>query len=423
MPIWRRWIAPPEVALAVVLAAAPAAVVLQHRALAPMALGGLLVMIASHRVHRGAWPWPPRSMPAWIAVALLTWGVAAVAWSPVPGRAVTEAARLAAFVLLAAMAARAAAALDAPARRRVGRGLLVGLGLGVAAAVLDGATGHGLRAAVRGLRDVPADLMFGLKPSGSVLALLLPLALAVPGLPVAARWAAAVAGGVVALTVPGEAARLSILAGLAAGAAAWAVPAVPRLLGGALAILAVSAPLTFGALLDSRIVPADRLGISGAHRLIVWDFALRRIADRPVTGWGMDSSRAIPGGQDRPDAAALERMGFVPGGAMARAFAPDGRFNVLPLHPHNGLLQVWLELGAVGAVLAGTLLLSLGLAAGRLPRPARAGATGALAAAAVTGLLSYGVWQPWWVGGLLLAAVTVAALAPAGAEVTPTTSR
>ena len=34
------------------------------------------------------------------------------------------------------------------------------------------------------------------------------------------------------------------------------------------------------------------------HRLLIWDFTLERIAERPLLGWGLDTSRAIPGGTD-----------------------------------------------------------------------------------------------------------------------------
>ena len=35
------------------------------------------------------------------------------------------------------------------------------------------------------------------------------------------------------------------------------------------------------------------------HRLLIWDFTLNRIAERPLFGWGLDTSRAIPGGVER----------------------------------------------------------------------------------------------------------------------------
>lgn len=415
----RRWLAPPDVPLALVLALGPAVVVLQHRALAPLALGGLMGCVLLHRVHRGVWAvprglWPPGAVG--FALMLFGWAAVTAAWSPAPAGGAFEAARLAGFALLGGAAATAAVVLEEDGRRRIALGLIVGVGLGLLVGVGDTLSGHALRAAVRGLRQAPAEIVYGLKPSGSVLALLLPLAVAAPRLPGLARMVLAVVGGAGVLVLPGDSAKIAAVLGLVVTGVAWWVPgpALARAIGIGLAAVTVAAPLAFGALLDSRVIPADRLNLSAAHRLIIWDTALRRIAERPVLGWGMDSSRAIPGGQDRPDAAALARIGIAPGSGKAVLFSPEGRFNVMPLHPHNGFLQAWLELGAVGALLAAGLLTALGFAAGRLAHPVRAGACGAMASAAASGLLSYGVWQPWWIGGLLLAVAVAAAMGRGG---------
>ena len=55
-------------------------------------------------------------------------------------------------------------------------------------------------------------------------------------------------------------------------------------------------------------------------RMGYWSHAIDWIADRPLRGWGLDASRM-----------------FGPG---------------IILHPHNNPLQVWLELGVIGAVTA-----------------------------------------------------------------------
>jgi O-antigen ligase len=81
---------------------------------------------------------------------------------------------------------------------------------------------------------------------------------------------------------------------------------------------------------------------------------------------------------------------------------------VLPLHPHNGALQVWLELGGIGALIAAALAWSLGGAAARSRCPPAA--AGALASAAVTAMLSFGAWQAWWIAAMLLAAAVCAGL-------------
>jgi O-antigen ligase len=127
--------------------------------------------------------------------------------------------------------------------------------------------------------------------------------------------------------------------------------------------------------------------------LIIWKFTADRIAERPMFGWGYDSSRAIPGST-----------------ALLNTASP-----ALPLHPHNGLLQWWLELGAVGAALGGALLIGLLRAIGRIGRaPDRAAALGLYAGAMTVVNLSFGIWQGWWVATLFLSAAVLIAASDEG---------
>ena len=115
---------------------------------------------------------------------------------------------------------------------------------------------------------------------------------------------------------------------------------------------------------------------SWRQRLDVWTFAAERVFERPWFGWGLEASRTFP---------------------------------AVPLHPHNGALQVWLELGMVGALLLALIWLrvfeSIARAAER-DRTAAAACAGAAGAYFTIGALSYGVWQEWWLAaGALSAAV------------------
>jgi O-antigen ligase len=167
----------------------------------------------------------------------------------------------------------------------------------------------------------------------------------------------------------------------------------------ALAILAM--PLLVGLIPH---IPSAGLPPSAVHRLVIWDFAAQRIAEKPITGWGLEASRAMPGGRAQPDAATLDRLNIKTPAQRDLLVMPH--VEVMPLHPHNGALQLWLELGGIGALIGAALMLALGVAASRSAAPA-VGA-GMLASAAVTGMLSFGLWQAWWVGSLLLAMVAVA---------------
>jgi O-antigen ligase len=119
--------------------------------------------------------------------------------------------------------------------------------------------------------------------------------------------------------------------------------------------------------------------LSWDERLDMWAFAAAKIVEKPWTGWGLDASRTF-------------------GSAIS-------------LHTHDAAIQIWLELGAVGAVLAaafwiGVWTLIEGLA--RRDRTAAAAAAGTAVAYLTIGGLSFGVWQEWWLGlGAMAAAACV----------------
>lgn len=174
------------------------------------------------------------------------------------------------------------------------------------------------------------------------------------------------------------AALLALVVGLAGFAVVWFLGR-----SGALALGAVAAVLVLAAPQIATVgYSGEKIGTitawipaSARHRLDMWAFAVEKIEEKPLWGWGMDASRAIP--QDD------------------RRLAPN--MEIMPLHPHNAFLQVRLELGVPGAIIAAALvyLLFAGLAVvDRFGAAAIAGAGGAyLSVAAV----SYGVWQNWWI--------------------------
>lgn len=164
-----------------------------------------------------------------------------------------------------------------------------------------------------------------------------------------------------------------VLAAAVAAAVAllvWRFPvAGPRVLGGLAAGAFLAAPLlvssAFALGLDARLAPY--LSESWMQRLGYWRKAVDWIWARPLPGWGLDASRA-----------------FGPG---------------IRLHPHDAALQIWMELGLIGAVAAAIVWAAIFTG---LSRPARSPAAAASAAAAaaylVFGAVSFGVWQEWWLG-------------------------
>jgi O-antigen ligase len=138
---------------------------------------------------------------------------------------------------------------------------------------------------------------------------------------------------------------------------------------------------------------------SALHRIYIWDFVVGRIADKPVLGWGLDAARRMPGGQDT----------IMLGENCPGASPVIGQ--KLPLHPHNAILQTWLELGGLGILLGfGALVATLGQLYARRRRIVAAVLVASSVAGTLVALVSYGVWQEWFLSALMLSA-GIAALA------------
>jgi O-antigen ligase len=194
---------------------------------------------------------------------------------------------------------------------------------------------------------------------------------------------------------------MALAAATLAAAAVLLVPRARFLLLGGLALGVVGLPFV----LPYRPDPAWACWLSNhkasaLHRLYIWNFAAERIAERPLAGWGLDAARRIPGGN----------FPLVIRGCDAEQ-RPTKKLWVdsvlMPLHPHDAILQVWLELGGIGAVLAfGALLLVLARAFGARAwqsRRARAGSAGACCGGLAVALVSFGVWQEWFLAVLIMA--------------------
>ncbi len=191
----------------------------------------------------------------------------------------------------------------------------------------------------------------------------------------------------VVLVLPMGATKLALALSALLGLVALWRPKLAILLaaGGALAAIAgLAALLLLTPPGQVASAAAGRLPDSWTHRLEIWRYTADHIVERPVVGYGFDASRRIGGEL----VTASRKVPVVTGNGGQR----------LPLHPHSMPLQVWLELGLVGAV--AVLLLALGLfrllwrMTGDRPGTAMALATFTVWAA-IAGL-SFGIWQTWW---------------------------
>jgi O-antigen ligase len=122
----------------------------------------------------------------------------------------------------------------------------------------------------------------------------------------------------------------------------------------------------------------EQLPPSSQHRVEIWHFVLQKWQERPLLGWGVDSSRSIPGGLDevRPNMVGL------------------------PLHPHNMPLHILLEQGIIGFALFFVALCIVVRGVWRVA-PGQPYMTAAIAAALscylTIAMSAFGMWQTWWV--------------------------
>lgn len=364
-------------------------------------LAGLAALAAS--AGPGRWRDIPRA-PGVVVFAMLGWAGLSVLWAVDPAHSVRTLATLAAYSLFGLCLFAAADRLAPEARRRVGTALMIGIGAALVLFTLEGVprylgwvrTPEGL---LREALGAPFHL-HRLNRAASLLAILVWPAAAVVACRHGWRRAALLPAWAIAIlpAFDSNAALLAMAFGVAtvalgAAASAFGRPAALRAtLMGAIAIGFALMPLlpNWGPFHDR--FTARSLSGSVWHRAEIWSFAADRIAERPLLGWGLGSARAIPGGNQ-----------FIQPGVHR-----------LPLHPHNGVLQLWLELGVLGAALgaAVTLLVARRATAPGLDPPTAIFLSAALAAALAVLLTGYGIWQGWWIGALWMVAAIARAVAP-----------
>ncbi len=85
---------------------------------------------------------------------------------------------------------------------------------------------------------------------------------------------------------------------------------------------------------------------------------------------------------------------------VATRLEPEMRTLLAVGHPHNAFLQVWAELGGVGAVLAAAVSMLMLTPLRTLPPGTRATALALVAAAASIAFVEHNTWAAWWTAGL-----------------------
>ncbi len=375
-------------ALGVVAALAP-------RGMAAWTLGLLMLSGLALATRPTRWRWPDpggtTALPVLATVALVALAAASAGWSPSP-RAAQTALELAGLAMAAWVIGGWAATLDGPEAARIGTLLLIGLSLGTLLFAAEYSLGFPMNRLFNGLvHGVPpsfAPLSNNVPKRAMALltALLWPAALLIQRRH--GPWAAGalLGGAALALLVqPSRSAAVGALIGLTVFLAArrWTA-GVRRALTAALILASLGAIPAALALRDAGADRSDALFRSAQHRVEIWARAAGRSLEAPWIGHGIDASRSLR-----------------PMGETSRFETLDT--HLLPLHPHNAFLQIWLELGGAGMALALALGLLALAATRRLPQDAQPHALAYLAAALSMASTAYGLWQAWWLSGLLIA--------------------
>jgi O-antigen ligase len=143
--------------------------------------------------------------------------------------------------------------------------------------------------------------------------------------------------------------------------------------------------------LSERFLPSSAYRVlAAAHaqeRVDIWRSFGAALRERPVLGSGFQASARL---NDAPVAARLPR---------------DEGFLLGVGHPHNAALQIWVELGAIGAFLAALIAALLVRAIERLDTPECAAMAALIMAALADSLVGQGAWQGWWPAGIAAALV------------------
>ncbi len=242
-------------------------------------------------------------------------------------------------------------------------------------------------------------------------ALLLPVLLASlwvrPGLTGKAGGALAVLLAGAAMVYLGTSAGLlAIFTAICAMIFVWVLPrsgyfGLAALIGGWIAIAPVLFPRV-AAIIEQAGLPVP---FSFRSRAFAWELIGERIGERPWLGHGLEST----GTWSETFAAHPQWLEtLVRHGGIESAWQ---NYHVIPGHPHNMPLEIWVETGLVGALLAIAAIVAIGL---RLPAPSRLAPAARYAAAGLFGAalpifsFGYSAWnEAFWAAIALVAGAVI----------------
>ena len=359
----------------------------------------------------GDWRQLFRPNAAFLAVlAVALYAFLSAAWSADPGASLGKAALLLGAVLVTLAASNAIAAWDPAELRQAALAFAVGACLGALYVLLGILTGDAVKRTAEIAVDVetPAKFKLGaLRQNVTIVVLLLwPALLALTALIQSPRRRTFVVLFLAAVAVPvllseRESAQVALVGSALVFALAWMWRRGTSLglaVAWCLAFVLVM-PLTFAAY-QAELHKEDWLPKSARARVILWEYTAERVLEAPWVGIGADATRAVHGG-----VVAEQPEGFI----YPRTTGP---------HAHSLFIQIWYELGLIGAVLAALAGAAAALRTTSLSPEAQPFAAATFATYAASVAFSWGVWQTWLLCAIGLAVVylLIAAHAATGRE-------
>ncbi len=190
------------------------------------------------------------------------------------------------------------------------------------------------------------------------------------------RWKAIAFAAIMLIPVmltESRATRLAFMLGGTVTILAHILPNLTRRSLTGLFILLLAMPFIVTAAFTQHPQWIDALPPSWHHRFEIWDYMSYRIFERPWFGWGLGSSHLLSYAQ--PHGMTYEYV---------RAAAS---------HPHNAIIQLWVELGITGLILGASAAIALLQKASRFSSPIIPFALGAWAASLCISSVAYSFWD------------------------------
>jgi glycosyltransferase involved in cell wall biosynthesis len=163
-----------------------------------------------------------------------------------------------------------------------------------------------------------------------------------------------------------------------------------------LSIIVIVAGMVIATLLWLSVVTGNMTDLRGfepylpiwlidVHRQMIWQFTFSHVFDHPLIGYGLNASPWVPG---------------------ANELAGSSMQSVLPGHPHNWFMEIWLEVGIAGLVTLVPLVFLIATTAVRDVMRNGVRIAGLIlmmqAAYWFSGLFNYSFWTSWWFGVVML---------------------